>query len=170
MVRHHRCLIWLELTFRSSSLLISWQYHQLSSGKIGWHRFHHFIWTYKVFLGVLGHLEGYFENWEKDSKSTEIYLRITQISWSISKISVKFFELVVIGAIGWLSGTMVGISGVTDTFLVPNSKFSIGDLMSSIADTNFQIESYQHWLLSVTECPRVSLNCSTRVTLKKNHL
>ncbi len=115
----------------------------------------------------LGHLEGYFENWEKDSKSTEISKRITQISWSISKISVNFFELVVIGAIDWLSGTMVGISGVPDTFLVPNSKFSIGDLMSSIADTNFQIESYQHWLLSVTECPRVSLNCSTRVTFKK---
>ncbi len=69
----------------------------------------------KVFLG---HLDVYFENWEIDPKSLEIY---SIIPWSISKISVKFIELVVIGAIDWPSRTIIGIGRVPDAFLVTDS-------------------------------------------------
>jgi hypothetical protein len=51
--------------------------------------------------------------------------------------------------------SIVGIGEGPDAFSVTDSKVSIGELMSSVLDPNFQIESYHHWLPSVTKCPRL---------------
>jgi hypothetical protein len=92
-------------------------------------------------------------------------------------VLVKFIELVVIGAIDCLSGTIIGIGGVANTFLVTNSKVGIGDPMTSVPDPDLQIKpmidlkigigyhyhqvakaNFHHRLLpSVTEYPRVNL-------------
>ncbi len=127
---------------------------------------------FKIFLG---HLEGYFENWEKDLKSTKIYLRITQIPRSISKIPVKFIKLVVVDAIDFLSGTIGGIGDIPNKILVTDSKVGIGNSMSSVADPNFQIESYRHRLPLVTKCPmaictpKFSSKCLKLIYFLANH-
>jgi hypothetical protein len=36
-----------------------------------------------------------------------------------------------------------------------DANLTIGDPMPSVPDPNLQIESYCHWLPSVTECPRL---------------
>ena len=61
-----------------------------------------------------------------------------------------------IGIIDWLLGTIGGIGVVPDTLSVTVSKVSTGNLMTSVADPNFQIELFCHRLPLVTECPRVS--------------
>jgi hypothetical protein len=83
-------------------------------------------------------------------------------------LSVKFIKSVVICAIDWLSGTIGGIGEVPDTFLVTNSKVRNGNLMTSVAYPNFQIKSYCHWPLSVTECPRVKKLFFFYLKKKKN--
>ncbi len=71
-------------------------------------------------------------------------------------LSVTFFELVVIGAIDCLSGTIIGIGGVTDKFSVADSKVGISDPMTSAPDPNLQIQPYHHRRLPpITEYPRV---------------
>jgi len=94
----------------------------------------------------------------KIDKKSEKWIKM---SWQhclcrrITRLSVKFIKLVVISAIDWLSGTIVGIGGVPYKFLVTNSNDCNGDLMTSAADPNFQIEPYHHQLPLVTECPRI---------------
>ena len=70
-------------------------------------------------------------------------------------LSVTFFELVGIGAINCLSGTIIGIGGVPNKFSVADSKVGIGDPMTSAPDPNLQIKPYHHRLPSITEYPRV---------------
>ncbi len=72
-------------------------------------------------------------------------------------LSVKFIELVGIGAINCLSGTIIGIGGVPNNFLFADSKVGISDTMTSVPDPNLQIKPYHHWLPLVTEYPRVNL-------------
>ncbi len=91
------------------------------------------------------------EKWKKMGSQTCFCQWIT---WFLVFL-VKFIESVVIGAIDWLSGTIICIGVVPDTFLVTNSKVSIGDPMTSVTDSKVSIESYCHRLPSVTECSRL---------------
>jgi hypothetical protein len=63
---------------------------------------------------------------------------------------------VVIGGIDWLSGTIVGIGDVPDTFSGTGGKISIGYPRTSATEKKTRIKSYCHRLRSVTECPRLN--------------
>ncbi len=67
---------------------------------------------------------------------------------------VKFFELVGIGAINCLSGTIIGIGGVPNKFSVADSKVGIGDPMTSAPDPDLQIKPY-HLRLSSSAAPNI---------------
>ncbi len=82
----------------------------------------------------------------------------TAFAEELSDSSVVSVKSVVIGAIDWLSGTIGGIVEVPDTFSVTDSKVGICYPVTWATNRKVRIESYCHWLQSVTECPRLSIN------------